>query len=289
VKLSLSTGTLYLYPLRWIFRLVREIGFDGVELVVNPEAIRRGGRGVRRLAQAEEVEILTVHPTVIPLPGWRERYGGMRPTIEFAREAGAGLVVMHTPRCERLDEGEGLAFRQQIEAWQGELGGGGLRLAVENKAVRNERHRQYALTPLARLRAFADRYDLGLVLDTTHAGSAGEDLLHARRVFDRRLVNVHLSDMGGRVPLARLPGAQVLLGQHRFPGDGDLALSALLTDLSRTGYTGPVTLEVNPWVARAWWPLAVRRRLAQAIEWMRRGAAVGTLLALFLLGHFWLW
>jgi sugar phosphate isomerase/epimerase len=230
LKYSLSTGTLYIYPLRWIFRLVREIGFDGVELVVNPEAILRRGRGVRRLAQAEGVEILTVHPTVIPLPGWRERYGGMVPTIKLAREAGAGLVVLHTPRCESLDEGEGLAFRQQIEAWQGELAGGGLRLAVENKAVRNERHRQYALTPLARLRAFADRYDLGLVLDTTHAGSAGEDLMHARMVFDRRLVNVHLSDMGGQVPLARFPGAQVLLGQHRFPGDGDLALSALLTE-----------------------------------------------------------
>jgi sugar phosphate isomerase/epimerase len=289
LKFSLSTGTLYSYPLRWIFRLARETGFDGVELVVNPEAILRRGEAVRQLAQAEGVEILTVHPTVMPLPGWRERHGGMAPTIQLAREAGAGLVVMHTPHAESLDEGEGLAFRQRIEAWQGQLAGGGLRLAVENKAVRTERERHYALTPLARLRAFADRYDLGLVLDTTHAASAGEDLLHARQVFDRRLVNVHLSDMGGRVPLARLPGARVLLGQHRFPGDGDLALSALLADLNHTEYAGPVTLEVNPWVARAWWPPAVRRRLAQAIEWMRCEAAVGTLLAVLLLGHFWLW
>jgi sugar phosphate isomerase/epimerase len=289
LKFSLSTGTLYSYPLRWIFRLARETGFDGVELVVNPEAILRRGEAVRQLAQAEGVEILTVHPTVMPLPGWRERHGGMAPTIQLAREAGAGLVVMHTPHAESLDEREGLAFRQRIEAWQGQLAGGGLRLAVENKAVRTERERHYALTPLARLRAFADRYDLGLVLDTTHAASAGEDLLHARQVFDRRLVNVHLSDMGGRVPLARLPGARVLLGQHRFPGDGDLALSALLADLNHTEYAGPVTLEVNPWVARAWWPPAVRRRLAQAIEWMKCEAAVGTLLAVLLLGHFWLW
>ncbi len=289
MKFSLSTGTLYPYPLRWIFCLARESGFEGVELVVNPEAVVRRGEAVRQLAQEEGVEIWTVHPTVMPLPGWRERYGGMVPTIRLAQEAGVGLVVMHTPRSESLDEGEGLAFRQRIEAWQGQLAGSGLRLAVENKAVRNERQRRYTLTPLARLRAFADRYDLGLVLDTTHAGSAGEDLLYARQVFDSRLVNVHLSDMGGRVPLSRLPGARVLLGQHRFPGDGDLALSALLADLSRTGYAGPVTLEVNPWVARAWWPRAVRRRLAQAVEWMKREVAVGTLLALFLLGYFWLW
>jgi sugar phosphate isomerase/epimerase len=289
LKFSLSTGTLYVYPLRWIFSLARETGFDGVELVVNPEAVVRRGEAVRQLAQAEGVEILSVHPTVMPLPGWRERHGGMVPTIQLAREARAGLVVIHTPRSESLEEGEGLAFRRRIEAWQGQLAGRGLRLAIENKAVRNERQRRYALTSLARLRAFADRYDLGLVLDTTHAGSAGEDLLHARQVFDSRLVNVHLSDLGGRVPLARLPGAGVLLGQHRFPGDGDLALSALLAELSRTGYAGPVTLEVNPWVARAWWPRAVRRRLAQAIEWMKREIAVGTLLAVFLLGHLWFW
>lgn len=275
MNLSLSTGTLYVYPLSWILSAAREAGFDGVELVVNPESIMRGGRAVRRLADAEGVEIFSVHPTVVPLPGLRERRGGLGPTIRLAQDVGAGLVVMHTPRSETLDEGEGLVYRQRIEMWQNRLADSGLQLAIENKAVRTEHHRQYALTSLTRLRAFADRYDLGLVLDTTHAGTADEDLLHARQVFDSRLVNVHLSDMGGRVPLEGLPGAQMLLGQHRFPGDGDLALSDLLVDLSRTGYAGPVTLEVNPWVAHAWWPPAVRRRLAQATEWTKRQLAFG--------------
>ena len=275
MKLSLSTGTLYIYPLRWVYRLARETGFDGVELVVNPEAIVRRGEAVRQLAQAEGVEILSVHPTVMPLPGWRERHGGMAPTIQLAREAGAGLVIMHTPRSGSLDEGDGPAYRQRIEVWQSRLAGTGLQLAVENRSVRHERHLHHPLTRLDRLRAVADHYDLGLVLDTTHAGSAGQDLLSARKVFDSRLVNVHLSDMGGQVPLARLPGAEMLLGQHRLPGDGDLALSALMADLSRTRYAGAVTLEVNPWVARAWWPRAVRRRLAQAMEWMKREAASG--------------
>lgn len=270
MKFSLSTGTLYIYPLPWIFRWTREAGFDGVELVVNPEAIVRGGRAVRRLADAEGVEILSVHPTVVPLPGWRERHGGMAPTIRLAQETGTGLVVIHTPRSDSLDEGEGLAFRGQIEDWQDRLAGSGLQVAVENKAVRVESHRHYVLTPLARLRAFADRYDLGLVLDTTHAGSAGEDLVYARQVFDSRLANVHLSDMGGRIPFSSFSLAHRFLGEHRFPGVGDLALSTLLAELSRDGYAGPVTLEVNPWAAHAWWPPAVRRRLARALEWMKR-------------------
>jgi sugar phosphate isomerase/epimerase len=268
LKFSLSTGTLYVYPLQIVFRWARAAGFDGVELVVNPEAIVRGGRSVRRMAETEGLDVFSVHPTLIPLPGWRERRGGMEPTIRLAQEVGAAVVVMHTPRVESLDEGEGLVFRQRIESWQPRLAGGGLRLAVENKAIHEDTQRRFALSPLDRLRAFADRYDLGLVLDTTHAGSAGEDLVRARRLFDGRLVDVHLSDMGGwptRLPLAR---ARATLGEHRFPGSGTLSLASLLTDLSSNGYSGPLTLEVNPAEIRLWWPPAVRRRLAQAVTWM---------------------
>jgi len=272
LKFSLSTGTLYAYPLAWVFRWARQAGFDGVELVVNPEAILRGGREVQRLAEAEGVEIVSLHPTVVPLHGWQERRSGSGPTIRLAQEIGAGLVVMHTPRSESLDEGEGLVFRQRVEIWQSRLAGSSLRLAVENKAVRADHEWNYALTPLDRLRAFADRTDLGLVLDTTHAGTAGEDILEAWRVFDSRLCNVHLSDLGGRLPLSGLSAARRFLVEHRFPGDGDLPLAALLADLKHNAYTGPVTLEISPWAAHGWWPPAVRRRLAQAMAWMKQAA-----------------
>jgi len=269
LRFSLSTGTLYAYPLSWIFGAARQAGFEGIELVVNPEAIQRGGRAVRRLAEAEGVEILSVHPTVVPLPGWRERRSGIGPTIRLAQEIGAGLVVMHTPRSESLEEGDGLLFRQRVETWQDRLAGGGQRLAIENKAIRAEEERYYALTPLDRLRAFADRHDLGLVLDTAHAGTAGEDLLEARQVFDSRLCNVHLSDLGGGFPLAGFSLVHRFLGEHRFPGAGEMPLSALLADLKGNAYTGPVTLEVSPWAVRAWWPPAVRRRLAEALAWIK--------------------
>jgi sugar phosphate isomerase/epimerase len=260
---------LYAYPLSWIFGAARRAGFEGIELVVSPEAIRRGGQAVRRLAEAAEVEILSVHPSVVPLPGWQERRDGIGPTVRLAQEVGAGLVVMHTPRLKSLEEGDGLAFHRRIETWQARLAGGGLRLAMENKAIRGEQERHYALTPLDRLRAFADRHDLCLVLDTAHAGTAGEDLVEARRVFDNRLCNVHLSDLGGRFPLAGFSLADRFLGEHRFPGNGEMPLSDLLADLKSNGYAGPVTLEVSPWAVRAWWPPAVRRRLAQALAWMK--------------------
>ena len=268
MKFSLSTGTLYAYPLRAVFRWARQAGFDGMELVINPEAVMRGGRAIRQLAQAEGVKLFSAHPTIMPLPGWRERDGGMERTIGLAREAGIDLVVMHTPRSESLDRGEGLVFRRRIEGWQRQLAGGDLRLAVENKAIRAEAHRRYALTPLDRLRAFAERHDLSLVLDTAHAGTAGEDLVLARRLFGNRLVNVHLSDLGGPLRWAEFSLVHRFFGEHRFPGVGDLALSELLADLGDSDYAGLVTLEVTPWSVRAWWPPAVRRHLARARQWM---------------------
>ena len=272
MKISLSTGTLYIYPLRTVFRWAKACGFDGVELSVNPEAIARGGRAVQQMAAQEGTEILSVHPTVVPLPGWWERRAGMGPTIQMALDTGAGIVVTHTPRAESLDGGDGLAFRKSVETWQARLAGTALRLAVENKAIHDEEARRYVLSPLDRLRAFADQYDLGLVLDTTHAGTANEDLLQARQIFDGRLANVHLSDIGGQVPLANLPQARRYVGEHRLPGTGDLALDELLASLSGGSYAGPVTLEVNPFEVRAWWPPAVRHHLTQAAAWMRRAA-----------------
>ena len=273
MKFSLSTGSLYIYPLRTVFGWARATGFDAVELVINPEAIARGGEAVRRMAAEEGVEILTVHPTVVPLPGWRERSGGMDPTISLAQETGAGVVIMHTPRSERLDEDEGLAFRRRVESWQPRLRESGLRLAVENKAVRTATDLGYALTAPERLRSFADQHDLGLVLDTAHAGTAGEDLLRVRRLFDGRLVNVHLSDMGGQMSRLPLPRLRAAVGEHRFPGAGDLLLGDLLQSLAFDRYGGPVTLEVNPFALRFWWPPAVRRQLARALGWMKQAAA----------------
>ena len=278
MKFGLSTGTFYIYPLRTVFRWARQASFDTVELVVNPEAIARRGAALQRMACEEGVPIASVHPTVVRLPGWRERRGGMERTIPLALETGASTVVMHTPWAVSLEAGEGLAFRQRIERWQPRLAaaGSGLRLAVENKNVRTARDRSFALTPVESLRAFADRHDLDLVLDTMHAGAAGVDLLYAREVFDGRLVEVHLSDMGGHVPLGKWQVALDLWSEHRFPGAGKLPLPELLAALAAARFEGTVILEVNPFAARIWWPPAARRRLSRAAAWLRGAVARGT-------------
>lgn len=278
MKFSLATGTFYIYPLAVVFRWAREAGFDGIELGTNPEAILRRGQAVGYLAERWDLEVYSVHPSVVPLPGWAERHGGLDRTIRLALDAGAHMVVMHPPRSESLDSGEGLTFREKIDEWQSRLarrhtstgsGQSRLRLTVENKSVRTEADRDWALTPLNSLRAFADRHDLGLVLDTTHAGTAGDDLLQAYHIFDGRLANVHLSDMDGSAYRVPSPYQHRVFGQHMYPGRGTLPLVNLLSELSAGDYAGPVTLELHPIALRIWWPPAVRRYLRRAMEWMQ--------------------
>jgi sugar phosphate isomerase/epimerase len=70
-----------------------------------------------------------------------------------------------------------------------------------------------------------------------------------------------------------LPQVGSAFANHRYPGAGTLPLTDLLADLAAGGYGGPVTLEVNPFALRFWWPPAIRRRLAQAVAWMRDAIA----------------
>jgi sugar phosphate isomerase/epimerase len=98
MKLSLSTGCIYIYPLRGIFSIARESGFAGVELVVSPEVELRGGRYFRRLAESYGLTIFSLHPPILPFPGWSDYRTAIPRLIDLALEAGAGHIVLHPPK-----------------------------------------------------------------------------------------------------------------------------------------------------------------------------------------------
>ncbi len=102
MKLSISTGSLYLFPLRWIFGLVAGAGFDGVELALGHEAVWRGSKTVFNLAQKHHLSIFSVHPPLFSLSGWDEVEDTCK-IIHYAAEIGASVVVQHTPPTKSLN------------------------------------------------------------------------------------------------------------------------------------------------------------------------------------------
>jgi len=267
VKLSLSTGSLYIYPLRTTFRLAREAGFDGVELVVGPEVLWRGGAEVRRLADDYSLTIFSLHPPLFHLPGWGDYRVATRKLIALAKELNSSLIVLHPPNADEWKHPYSRAFLDALDMGQRVLAGTTIRLALENPAPPPRRGR--LLTNPEALLNFAQAHDLPLVLDTAHAGSLPYTLGQAYEFCDGRLANVHFSDVAGSFPLPDILGLHTYFKRHQFPGEGRLPLADLLRRLAADGYQGPVTLELSPVALRIWWPPTVRRRLRQVVAWLQ--------------------
>jgi sugar phosphate isomerase/epimerase len=139
VNLSLSTGSLYVYPLRGIFHLAKEAGFDGVELVVGPEVVWRGGEEVRRLADRYGLRIFSLHPPLFPMPGWRGYQTATPKLVALAKRLRSPLVVLHPPATDDWNDPRSLSFLNALSMGQRALDTTPLRLALEARLCRRSR------------------------------------------------------------------------------------------------------------------------------------------------------
>lgn len=274
MRVSLSTGSLYIYPLRWTFGLAKRAGFDGVELVIGPEVDWRGAAYVKKLAEEFQLPVFTVHPPLYGYRGWDDINISHAPYMDRAlaltQDVGADLMVLHTPRAHQYDRDRGKEFVGKIVAARGAANGHGARLGIENSAKFTKRDDNYILRALPELREFADKHDLAMTLDTAHLGTFELDLLDSLQFFDGRVANVHLSDLR-EVPhwLMNQPRLHSYYRQHQFPGTGTLPLRALLRELKQRNYDGIITYELSPLAVDALTPWRVERKLKQAVQFVR--------------------
>ena len=270
MELSLSTGCIYIYPLRSIFSIARAAGFAGVELVVSPEVELRGGRYARRLAESDGLTVFSLHPPILPFPGWADYRTTVPRLIDLALEAGARYVVLHPPNTRSLADERGQRYLEALTDGLRRTEGTDVRIAIENRAFFRSSDRRYVLSDLRELRTFADELDLSMVLDTSHAATSSYSLAEAYHILGDRLVNVHFSDLRPPPWPFRTPYLHTYLKHHQIPGDGQLPLADLLSRLAADGYCGPITFEISPIALRIWWPPSVKSRLARCVAYVRR-------------------
>lgn len=265
--LSLSTGCLYLLPLRSTFRLAAEAGLGAVELVMAPEVWLRGAAHVQRLAKAYGLTIPTVHQALLP---HSPAGGGPRRALDAVRTAlalGARHVVFHGTWAQDWTEPKAQEWLRALEDCHRELAGSGTQLALENQGLRVPSDGLSVLGPLPHVRSFAEQHDLDITLDTCHAGSFGLDLVAAYQQVRRRLANVHLCDTQ---PCRKSRSANVryMSSQHHLVGRGELAFGPLLRQLQQDGYSGPLTLEISPFALQVWSPAKRAQHLAAMIGYV---------------------
>ena len=265
---SVSTGPFYIYPLNVTFRLIADAGYSAVELLIGPEVWLRGTGYVARLAKEHGLAISSVHPPILPFPGWTDIPATLPRLAEAALGLEASLVCAHPPHVPSPDSAVLPRFVEAVRETLRLLDDTGTRLALENLAHYNRKDARLWLHNPENLLALAEEEGVSLVLDTAHADSTPLGMDGVYTLFRHRIANVHLSDVrrGGRRPGGRC--LQPIILNHQMPGSGRLPLDALLEDLLASGYGGPLTLELSPTALRIWSPRTAHRRLVEAREWV---------------------
>jgi len=248
MMLALSTGTLHNYGLDRVFALAREAGFQGIEVIVDSRWDTRQSGYLDTLRKRHELPIVSLHAPFLPgIQGWNgDPVAGLKRTVQLAAALQVSVVVCHLPmrwhwisvdssllrrrlrtpllwpraRSERtrlLAAARNLARPNVAVLWENMPASPffGLRLGLYGPNRPNE---------LARLG--------GLVLDTTHVGTWGWDLMQVYATLKPQVRHVHLSDYNGH--------------EHLPPGQGHLPLAEFLRALAADGYAGAVVVESGP-------------------------------------------
>jgi sugar phosphate isomerase/epimerase len=147
------------------------------------------------------------------------------------------------------------------------LAGHGLRFGLEFVAPYHLRRRwrhEFIFTAGQMLELAADvGENVGLLVDCFHVHTAGDTWQRIAEIPANKIVLAHLNDA------PRIPIAEIDDGQRLLPGEGAIDVAAFIAALKKTGYDGPISLEVFNADLRAMPPLDAAKK-----AWAATKAAV---------------
>jgi sugar phosphate isomerase/epimerase len=234
MQISLSSGTLFTFPLEKAFRLAAETGFDGIELIINQEFQKVNCRQYITALQ-QIIPIISIHAPFMPLDGWGTPMDSLKRSVELADACGIRLVNFHPPSWLGLELGFWRWF-YRIHDFQREIGGNSIQVSLENMPWGGKfKINPHILADTQKMIEFSQERNLYLTFDCTHMGSGKANFINDFYLFynSGRIRNIHFSDYGhGR--------------EHLLPGHGILPLTRFLNHLRNTDYNDSVTLELSP-------------------------------------------
>jgi sugar phosphate isomerase/epimerase len=252
VPVAFSTGSLHPFGLDRVYGWAAEVGFDGVEVMMDERWDTHQHAYINELTGRHGIPVLALHP---PIYRGAWRLGTEETLVRSARLAGrigGAVVVAHPPPPGR-----------PLERWSAgtlaEARGAGVPVAVENMP-KNSADRRFSVR---RKSCYRSEHLVGLgdvTIDTSHVGASGVGLMEFWEGLRDQLRHVHLSD-------SDLSGGD----QHRLPGTGKLPLKEFLMEVERSGYSGAISLELKPWPLGTPHPEVILERMKAALEFTREG------------------
>lgn len=232
--ISMSSGTLFTFPLKRVFELAAEIGFDGVELIINQEF--QGVNSRKMVAELQSImPIHSIHAPFMPLDGWGSPVDSLQLSVQLAADCGVPLVNFHPASWMGLEAGF-WRWMYRVRDYQQEVGRSNVTVTVENMPWGGRFHlNPYILSNTGAMIEFLQERNLALTFDCTHMGSGNANFINDFYQFYNtgRIQNIHFSDYGhGK--------------EHLIPGHGVLPLTRFLNHLRNTEYDYTITLELSP-------------------------------------------
>ena len=290
---SFSTTSFSDGPIESGLDIVADVGFRHIELggcgssiedwrYAVPDVLPGPPRGrraaeFRRAIESRGLTAPTLHAPMRrnvlgpPTESWRrEKVAVLADHLRFAGEIGAaGMVVHGIPNPMFLAQDEDIAsllqpmvdaMKRSLDELVGVAREAGVRILLENLPYTIEVSVTYPLMAMHQLRPFVDDFppeQVGLLLDTGHAWTNGDDPAGEIETAGDRLWGTHLQDVPRDNPT----------DNHWVPTYGDLDWPAIRAALARINYRGAWTFEaVNGRQGESWEDL-VRQCYAVATTW----------------------
>jgi len=234
MKLILSAGSLYTLPATQVFEMARDVGFDGMEIIINHDFA--GSHYLDYMLDLQGIlPILSIHAPFFEIDGWGNKIDQLRRTAELALQAGVPLINFHPPNW-LFFEFKFWRWLKTIKDFQAEIGQDQVLITIENMPCLPQfKINPYMLTRIENMVRFMEDRNLYLTFDTAHCGSMHTDFLGDFHQFyeSGRMRNIHFSDYGNGM-------------EHLFPGHGALPLTRFLNHLRETDYDHALVLELAP-------------------------------------------
>lgn len=235
IRIGMSTTCVYPLEPEHAFRLAKEAGFDGVEIMVTQEVTTQAAEGLVEMSDRWGLPILSIHAPVLLLTHFvwgRDPRVKLARTAQLAKAVGAGAVVVHPPF--RWQASYALEFLSIVRELTDEHE---VEIAVENMFPWRAAGRN--------MKAYMPGWDPremdcdAVTLDFSHAALSGVNSLEYAKDLGDRLRHVHLCDGSGAI------GEGQIFDEHLLPGYGREPVAETLRMLADREWDGSIVAEIN--------------------------------------------
>jgi sugar phosphate isomerase/epimerase len=220
MKLALKTSCLEGYGLNRIFTFTKEIGFDGVELVISKKNYDTFNADyIKELCESHGLPIIAVQ---LPQNSGQKQ---IEEAISFVKKIGTKIIIIPSPRIFNFkytqwlkEQVPNLREKEQIS------------IAMENAPDDTILGflPAHAMNSLGELKKFKH-----ICLNTGYSATKKENIIDTYLSIKKCLVHVHLSNI-----------KKTHLGS--LPQEGSLPIESFLAKLKQENYKGAISLDIDP-------------------------------------------